>query len=96
MNQNKYAQLPNLLKRYRKERGLRQSDVAQLLGIKSKNRISRWERGECLPSLLNAVRLSVIYGVMIDALFIDLLRSVRDEIREREEAYASREKKCIK
>jgi len=76
--------IPNLLRKYRRIRGLNQRQVAVILGVKSASRISRWEKGSCIPSLVNAVRLSVIYRVMVDALCGDLVRFLREEIRERE------------
>lgn len=76
--------IPNLLRRYRKERGLTQNEVAKLLGMKNKTRVSEWENGNGFPNLINAVRLSIIYRVMIDAIFIDLLYILREEIHQRE------------
>lgn len=79
-----HTQFPSQLRRYRKERGLRQKDVAKLLGIKNTTAISRWEKGENLPSLINAIKLSVVYHVLIDSLFIDLVRELRQEIHTRQ------------
>ena len=92
MSYKEYKKIPNLLRRYRRSRGLRQTDVARILGMESHVCISRWEKGESMPSFVNVLKLSVLYRTMTDSLFIDLLRSLRDEIREQEEAYASREK----
>jgi transcriptional regulator with XRE-family HTH domain len=75
----------NCLRKYRKARGLNQQDVAEILGIKSTSMISRWEMGVCLPDLLNAFKLSIVYRTMTDALFIDQLRELREHILEREE-----------
>ena len=75
----------NCLRKYRKARGLNQQDVAEILGIKSTSMISRWEMGVCLPDLLNAFKLAVVYRTMVDALFIDQLRDLREHILEREE-----------
>lgn len=79
-----YKHIPNLLRKHRKVRGLKQTEVAKILGHKSASRISRWEKGVCIPSLVNALRLSVLYRVMVDALFTDHLHLVRQEIRESE------------
>lgn len=79
-----YKQLPNLLRKYRKVRGLRQGDAARILGL-SRNRVSRWEKGVCLPTLVNAIRLAILYRVMVDALFDDLVRALRKEVHVREE-----------
>jgi transcriptional regulator with XRE-family HTH domain len=77
--------IPNCLKRYRKARGLRQRDVAKILGIKSASMLSRWEKGACLPNTLNVFRLAAIYHVMADALFIDLRKDIEGDMRKREE-----------
>ena len=71
---------PNLLRKYRKVRGLSQKKVAQILGLKSSSRISRWENGSAVPSLSNAMRLAALYRVMVDALFIDNARCFKEEI----------------
>jgi len=77
--------IPNSLKKYRKAAGLKQKDVAEILGLKSTSIISRWEKGVCLPKLLNIFRLALLYRTMVDALFIDLRRALINELRKREE-----------
>ena len=47
--------------------------------------ISRWEKGIQIPSLLNAFWLALLYRTMVDALFIDWVRLLREELRKREE-----------
>lgn len=85
MGEKRRRRIPNLLKKYRRVRGLKQKDVARILDLKSPSRISRWEKGACLPSVRNALRLAVVYRVMVDAIFSDLNRSLRDELKGREE-----------
>ena len=85
MKNVKYKTIPNCLRRYRKARGLKQKDVAKVLGLKSASMISRWERGVCVPSTLNLFKLASLYRTMADALFIDLLRALRNELHKREE-----------
>lgn len=85
MEKINYRKIPNLLRKYRRERGLKQIEVAKILGFKSTSRISKWENGTCIPSLINIIKLSVIYRVMIDALFIDTVLTLRDELRNLEE-----------
>ncbi len=83
--------IPNLLRKYRRARGLKQKEVAKILNLKSQSRISRWEKGLCLPSFRNVVRLSLVYRVMVDAIFSDLYRSIKQEIKEREDEFFSRD-----
>ena len=75
--------LPNLLRKYRKARGLTQKDVARILGM-HRDRVSRWEQGLCLPTLSNAFRLAAVYRVLMDALFDDLSRVIRKDVFSRE------------
>jgi transcriptional regulator with XRE-family HTH domain len=82
--------IPNCLRKYRKARGLSQRDVAEILGLGSTSVISRWEKGVCLPSSLNILKLAVIYRTMADALFIDLLRSLRRELLKKEKEVLKR------
>lgn len=85
MKNIKHKSIPNYLRRYRKARGLKEKDVAKVLGLKSASMISRWENGLCMPSSLNLFKLASLYRTMADALFIDLLRALRNDLHKREE-----------
>lgn len=85
MRHGEYKQVPNLLRKYRKANGFKQRDVARILGIKSSSKISRWENGLCVPTLVNAFKISILYRVMVDSLFIDLVRNLREEVKKRED-----------
>jgi len=76
--------IPNYLRKYRRARGLKQKEVARILGFKSASMISRWEKGVCLPCTLNLFKLASLYRTMADALFIDMLRALRNDIYKRE------------
>ena len=80
-----YKSIPNCLRKYRKARGLNQRKVAKIMGLKSSSIISRWEKGICLPSSLNIFKLAVVYRTMVDALFIDQLRALKDSLYKKEE-----------
>ncbi|MEA1964924.1 MAG: helix-turn-helix transcriptional regulator [Candidatus Aerophobetes bacterium] len=82
---NSLKRIPNSLRKYRRARGLKQKDVAEILGLKSTSIISRWERGFVLPKPGNIFKLATLYRTMTDALFMDLLRSVKEDIHEKEE-----------
>ncbi|HQK63549.1 MAG TPA: helix-turn-helix transcriptional regulator [Candidatus Staskawiczbacteria bacterium] len=66
----------NRLRHYRKLNHLKQRHVAHLLGIKNHSLVSRWENGSSLPDLQNALKLSKIYSVQLDELFVDLKKSL--------------------
>jgi len=80
-----FKKVPSSLRKYRKAIGLKQKDVARILNFKSSSMISRWEKGVCLPSLINVIKLSGIYSVLIDALLFPLIRLIKRKIMEREE-----------
>ena len=56
------------LKHYRMQKGLSQTEVADILGV-SRQTISNWESQRSYPDLDNIVRLSDLYGITIDQLF---------------------------
>jgi len=85
MKKVEFKKIPNCLRKYRKAVGLKQKDVAEILNLKSAGMISRWEKGVCLPSLLNAIKLAGSYSVLVDALFFPLIRMIKRKIMERQE-----------
>ena len=84
MEKVEYKRIPNNLRKYRKAIGLKQKDVAKILGLKSTSMISRWEKGVCLPSLPNAFKLAGLYCVLVDALFFPLIRNIKRKIMVRQ------------
>ena len=76
--------IPNCLRKYRKAIGLKQKQVARILGLKNSGMISRWEKGKSLPSLLNAIKLAALYCRLIDALFFPLVRLIKRKIMARQ------------
>ena len=85
MKKVEFKKIPNILRKYRKAIGLKQKDVAKILGLKNSGMISRWEKGVCLPSLLNAFKLAGLYSVLVDALFFPLIRMIKRKIMEKQE-----------
>ena len=55
------------IKRYRKERGLTQEQLARSLGV-SFQAVSKWENGKSMPDVTMLSALSVVLQVSIDAL----------------------------
>lgn len=84
MQSTEYKRLPNLLRKHRKVQGATEQEVGRILGTR-RSRVSRWERGDCLPSLVNALKLAALYHVMVEALFSDLHKRLRDEVAHRRE-----------
>jgi len=81
-----YKRTFNSLRKYRKARGLKQKDVAKILGLKSASIISRWENGLSLPNLVNVFKLAVLYRTMPDFLFINLRRLLKEEVLKAEKS----------
>ena len=54
-----------------------------MLGHKKTAQVSRWENGEKIPSLENALRLGYVLKVPVEALFVDLAAKLRGEIEAR-------------
>ena len=55
--------IPNRIREFRKRNNLRQIDVAEKLGFKSTDRISRWEKGLQYPHVTNLLQLAKLFGV---------------------------------
>lgn len=85
--QNKY-QKQNRLDIYRRRMKLSPRQVVHLLGHQGTSALSNYERGERLPSLVNALRLGIILRVPVEFLFYSLHDELRAEIRAEEERLA--------
>jgi transcriptional regulator with XRE-family HTH domain len=85
MQNAKHRYLPNGLRKHRRARGLTQREVMRALGLESPSVISRWEHGVCLPKSWNLFKLASLYRTMVDALYIDLIRLLREEVRQAED-----------
>lgn len=64
---------PNSFKIYRRMMGYSQKEVAKVFGFKSPSRISRWEKGEAMPSVSNLFLLSILYKTLPAQLYDELL-----------------------
>lgn len=62
--------MKNRLEELRKQRGIRQEDLAQALGV-SRQTVISLEKGKYNPSLSLAFRLSRYFGIPIEAIFDD-------------------------
>jgi transcriptional regulator with XRE-family HTH domain len=78
----------NTLDIYRRRMRLSTRHVAILLGDKDVSRLSKYERGQRLPNLRNAFRLSAILRVPVEFLFPSLYDLLREQIRAEEERIA--------
>ena len=58
----------------RKERNLSQEELASLLNV-SRQTVSKWETGDTLPDILNAVALAKLFHVTTDSLILGTSKS---------------------
>ena len=84
-NQNRKI---NTLDIYRRRMGFSTRHVARLLGDQDVSRVSKYERGQRLPSLPTAFRLAAILRVPVEFLFPSLFDFLRDQVRAEEECMA--------
>ena len=62
---------PNKLKELRKTHKLTQKDVSTYLEFTGEERISRWEKGYALPSIPNLIKLSKLFKVHADEIYLE-------------------------
>ena len=81
INERQKPIIRNRLRFSRMTQKLNQEDLAFLMGLVP-TQISKWEHGERLPSIYNAVGLAVMTGRMVDEVFWDYRK---EWIKKREE-----------
>lgn len=72
MDYQKYKGIPNILKKQRIRLGLTQKQVAERLET-DPDWISHWEKGDALPNLISAFKLSQLYSTSLEELFLGLV-----------------------
>lgn len=72
--------LQNYLRTYRKRFGLSQKELAFLLGVKSGEKVSRYERFEQLPNLQTALAFQALFGVPVAELFAGIYEQAEQEV----------------
>ena len=92
MQYSEYKKIPNKLRKCRIAREIKPELAAEILGFKRTSKISSWETGASMPTLVNAFKLAGLYHVMVDELFFDLMHETRKEITAKAgEVYSRRE-----
>jgi transcriptional regulator with XRE-family HTH domain len=84
MARSAHKPIPYLRTYRRMHTAYSQKDVALLLGLKTASMVTRWERGERVPTLENGLRLSQIYRTPVEALFADLVAPLKEELARRD------------
>ncbi len=67
---------PNRLREYRTKAGLRQVDIAEILGLDCADRLSRWENGLAMPSVVNLFKLCALYQVLPHEVYEKLYENI--------------------
>jgi DNA-binding XRE family transcriptional regulator len=75
----------NSLVLYRRRMGFTQKQVAKLLGHADSSMISHYEHGRCLPPLIVALSLEIIYRTPVAFLFPSMHDELKLRIRQEEE-----------
>lgn len=78
----KFLFIGKFLKRARVKAGLSQGDVRDLLGYKTPQIISDWERGICGPPLSSMRKLKRAYGLSEIAIVRVWMRAEREELEK--------------
>lgn len=88
--EHKGRYIPNNLKKFRRMYGYKQEQVMDFLGLKSTNRISRWEKGLAMPSARNLFKLSILYNTLVDQLYSDLIHHIKRNMTDKEKLLVSK------
>ncbi len=75
----------NQIEVYRRRMRFGPKRVAILLGHQDSSVLAHYERGKRLPSLVNALRLSIILRIPVEFLYPALFERLRERIRAEEE-----------
>jgi transcriptional regulator with XRE-family HTH domain len=75
--------LQNYLRTYRKRSGLSQKELSFLLGVKSSEKVCRYEKFQQVPNLQTALALQVIFGVPVAELFAGIYEQAEKETSKR-------------
>ena len=80
----------------RKSIGYTQREVAGFLRLKSGSQVSRWERGERLPNLAQALSFSALYRRLVNDLFYELYQEKKETIARAKDALSKEKIKVEK
>lgn len=61
----------------------------EYLGLNSTNRISRWEKGLAMPSVINLFKLSVLYNTLVDQLYSEQIYEIKRNLKNKDKLLVS-------
>lgn len=82
----------NQLRRFRREMGLSQKEVATVLGLNNAAPVSRWEKGIVLPETMSALKLAALYRSSVDVIYSDLRFELSEDLSIRQRAVLNGER----
>ena len=87
IHEQSHEPLTNYLRTHRLKTGFTQRDLARVLGSVNHDTISRYERGELLPSLVVALSYEILYRVPVSEIFAGLTETVAFNIEAQLDAF---------
>jgi len=68
--------------------GLRQKEVAHLLGHTNTAQLSQWENGEAMPGAINLMKLCIIYATSPAELYYDVFKKQQAVIASKQQVFS--------
>ncbi len=81
----------NQLALFRRRQAVEQKQISVLLGHKTTDQISRYERGVKVPDLKTALKLGILYKIPIRVLLDGYFEACREEMRRQEGIFGDSE-----
>jgi transcriptional regulator with XRE-family HTH domain len=93
---SKDIRFKNYLFRLRRIRRLTQKQLATLLGLRSREVITKYEQGRRLPPLRTAMLMEIVLGARLSEIYIDLYQELGLEAVNREDRMPSQFRRHIR
>ena len=60
----------NRIKKLRKEKSIKATDISDRLGFSTPQAVYKWQRGECLPDIVNMLELTRMLDTTVEHLML--------------------------
>ncbi len=80
---NDFRPIKNRIWKYRNARGIKQADLAFLIGHNDETQVSRYETGRVMPGMEQLFKLCFALGIEIEALYPELVEQWRQEVDQK-------------
>jgi transcriptional regulator with XRE-family HTH domain len=95
INTKQKPKISNRLRYCRMTQRLKQKELAFLLDLEP-TQISKWEQGERLPGIYNAVGLAVATDRLVEDVFFDFRKEWQEKIRDKRKLLGTAGKELMK